>query len=455
MTSSGSIEQSGSSIEHESSRTETYWTESYRAQNAAARENFFGNLQTFRKAAAAKDPYALQLARFGMDLERREPYRFEQAIAIVEKDLQAIGQQYGADHILLPAKAFRLPAHGDGDGDNRPAGGTVIFVRFGESVPADAEPLNLLSPDVFVNMLASGFFPIGEPIREGTNQTLAEHDLAHLCGFISDPEYMRCIREAFRRIQTKLEGEHGKRLACALSHFDSLYSLRLYYLIEIFTEIRADKRARLQELLGSTLPVDADFDQIKPMVLGELQRRARESVADLYSWLDTLYSEFHQIVNPLGGESRDILNRRRKFQRGSAQNGSPYDRHSKFTSKFNGNSIYSLFQNAVAALENVRSNHIGFSASLELVHAPLIGALVGTAQLSIEDWVLQAIEEVPDPESKLWRYLNLTGFWETSDLIRLCHSHPSFDAVPGNLQDFDSLATELAERMPAVDQVCQ
>lgn len=37
-------------------------------------------------------------------------------------------------------------------------------------------------------MLAHGYFPIGAPIREHTNQTLCEHDIAHIAGFISNPK---------------------------------------------------------------------------------------------------------------------------------------------------------------------------------------------------------------------------------------------------------------------------
>ena len=413
-----------------------YWTDFCRRQNEAARENFFGNLQTLRKAVAVGDPHAMQLQRFGMDLEKRQPYDFRVAIAQIEAQIDALVSSgtLGADQVLRPAKAFRCGAH---DCD-------VLFVAFGQPVPADAQPLNLLAPSVFVDMLSAGYFPIGEPIREATNQTLAEHDLAHLCGFLSNPEYMRCVREAFARVGNKLRrgDATSARLAAALQHFDSLYSLRLYYLVEVFAEVRPDQRARLQALLGAALPLALDVAQIRPAVLAELRRRAADP-AELYAWLDALYAAFPALVNPLGGESRDILNRRRKFQRTAALGGSPYDRYSKFSSKFDGNSIYSLYQNACAALEHVRSNHANFAASLELVHAPLIGALIGTAQLSVGDWVLQAVEEQPDPSSKLWRYLNLSGFWEPSDLLRLCHSHANFDAVLGAFGDLDALAADL------------
>jgi len=412
------------------------WESFYEQQNQAHAENFFGNLTILRKAKLLGDPYVAQLERFGMDVVQRKPYDFRQAIATVQSDLHALVEsgRWTSDDLISPAKAFRV--HDE-----------VRFLQFGDEIPADAQPLNLLSPIVFVDMLSQGYFPIGEPIREATNQTLAEHDLAHLCGFLSNPLYMSCVRDAFRQVATKVHDRRGPqtgaRLRRALEHFDSLYSLRLYYLIEVFSEVRADKRTRLQQLLGRALPLDMTFAEIRPRVHAHLQTLKRDPVL-LYDYLDALYSEFYTIVNPLGGESRDIFNRRRKFQRGERL-GSVYDRFSKFTSKFDGNSIWSLYQNACAALENVRSTHANYDETLESVHLPLIGALIGTSQLTIGDWVLQAVQELPDKESPLYKYLNESGLWEPTDLLRLCHSHRQWYAVLENLKDLDSMA--ISERI--------
>ncbi len=182
----------------------------------------------------------------------------------------------------------------------------------GEPVPGGAKELNLLAPDVFVEMLSQGYFPIGAPIREHTNQVLCKHDAAHIAGFLSNPSYMKATRDAFRLIGKKMELD--PKLKKALSNFDSLYSLRIYYMIEIFSIIPEDKHADLEKLLNLKI---ADFslnepEKIYPNVLEFLNSKNPE---ELNQYLYRVYDGFPKIINPLGGESRDILNRTRKFGR--------------------------------------------------------------------------------------------------------------------------------------------
>ena len=102
---------------------------------------------------------------------------------------------------------------------------------------------------------------------------------------------------------------------------------------------------------------------------------------------------------------------------------------SNLSSKFDGSSIYSLLLNAKAALENKRSNHDDYTNAIKLIHAPLIAALLGTSQLTVEDWVLQAIEEVPDKNSKLYKYICETGLWNKSHVLYWAYGYPDFTKV--------------------------
>ncbi len=381
-----------------------YWQQYYDTVDTALEENFWGNLSIYKKSEDYGDPYIEQMKHMGycIDPGNEHPSPFAQSIAwIVDQikgfiDTGIITQQ----DAIWPSKAFIVEED-------------VIFVRFGDAVPENAKSINLLRPCTFVKMLAQGHFPIGDAIRKHTNQTMAEHDLAHMAGFVSSPEYMSAVRKAFGLIVQKME--INADIATALEHFDSVYSLRLYYLIEVFTEIRPEKRDRLEELIE--LPLSTVV--CKENIVTFLQQKA-EKPSELYKYLSRLYLEFHTLVNAVGGESRDMLNRRRKFKRGD-QLGTFYESVSTLTSKYNGNSIWAMFLNAKAALENKRSNHNDFWRAIEEIHAPFIGAIIGTSQMNTTDWILEASNEVVSVDSKLYKYIHNSGFWDKRHAIYWAH----------------------------------
>lgn len=373
-------------------------------------ENFWGNLSIFRQADQKNDPYIRQQKEIGFSFKKNEeaPASFYDSIRWIFSQLRQLVQEkrLSPDELILPARAFEVS---DKTGTKK-----TIFRIIGEPVPANSVAVELVKPDMFVAMLSQGYYPVGGAIREHTNQTLAEHDLAHLAGFISNQDYMRTVREGFRRVREKMR--HNPALGNALKDYNSVYSLRIYYMTEIFTVIPEQNKPKLKKLLHMDLNQPANLNHI----IGFLERKA-EHPADLYCYLHNIYEHFNEIVNPLGGESRDILNRTRKFNRKSRL-GDFYSDLADQRSKFDGSSIYSLHLNGYAALESKRSTHPDFMRSLREIHAPLIGSLIGTSQLSVEDWVLQSVEEYPDPHSKLYQYLCRTGMWNTRHLIYLAHS---------------------------------
>ncbi len=215
----------------------------------------------------------------------------------------------------------------------------------------------------------------------------------------------------------------NQKIARALKEFDSAYSLRLYYTTEVFTEIPKANLLELQTLIEIPLDIKPNKQSIASFLLDKARNPAQ-----LNQYLNRLYWAFHRLVNPLGGESRDVLNRSRKFQRESTL-GSFYESVSQLSSKYAGNSLYSLYMNAKAALANKRSNHVDFEKAITEIHTPLIGALIGTSQLNVEDWVLQCVEEDPDPNSKLYRYLHDSGLWSKDHLILKAFCDPEYDKI--------------------------
>lgn len=386
-----------------------FWQEYFQVADQAIQENFWGNLVLLKEAYQNQDAYALQLKEAGYQFAdgMEAPASFYDFITWSLKQLQQLVRsgQVTENDILIPAKAFEVENGGEK---------TYHFICFGKQVPENARELNLLSPKLFVDMLSSGYFPIGAPIREHTNQTLCEHDIAHISGFISSPRYMKTLKQAFKKVQQVME--NNTLIKEALYNFDSLYSLRLYYMIEIFSAIPEENLKLLEQTLSIKI---ADFslddapEQIYPKVLSLLKSK---SPAELNQYLYRFYSHFSRIVNPLGGESRDILNRSRKFGR-SNQAGSFYSSMSNLDSKFDGSSIYSMFLNAKATLVNKRSNHSDYQIAIEEIHAPFIAAMIGTSQLTIEDWIMQAVEEIPNPESKLYKYICDTKLWNKSHVL--------------------------------------
>ncbi len=102
---------------------------------------------------------------------------------------------------------------------------------------------------------------------------------------------------------------------------------------------------------------------------------------------------------------------------------------SNLDSKFDGSSIYSMVLNAKAALENKRSNHSDYAETIKLIHAPVIASLLGTSQLTVDDWVSQAVKETPDTNSKLYKYICKTGLWDKSHVLYWAYGHPDYTKI--------------------------
>jgi hypothetical protein len=245
-------------------------------------------------------------------------------------------------------------------------------------------------------MLGSGFFPMGSDERGDTNQCLAQHDLAHCCAFISRPEYMKAIRQTFQKIRNS----NNPNLHRDLENFDSMYSVRLYYMIEVFVEI--SDHQKLERLLNFSITEELNLGSI----IEHLKKIDEEGC--LYFYLHTLYAAFPSFSNALGGETRDIINRVRKFYRPNGKQ--------QHVSKFHGSSLWYMYQHVLSLLKNVRKCHQDYEKSI-IEHAKFIGALIGTSQLSIEDWVVESGKYEMDTNSKLYKYICLSGIFDECSLL--------------------------------------
>lgn len=384
-----------------------YWKNFFDKAEQAIEENFWGNLSILKRAYRHNDSFTKQLTEIGFCFEDDNEKRasFYECIKWVFCKLNAIVENkiLTKNEIFLPGKAFT-------------DGKSVKFVIFGENFEnsSNYSEINLLTPKLFVEMLSSGLFPIGEPIREHTNQTLCEHDFAHLAGFIACPEYMKTLRTAFQNIQM------GSKIEEALQSFDSVYSLRLYYMTEIFSIISDVKK--LEEILQlrlSDFPFDSKiYSKIKEKL------KSMDPIA-LNKYLYNVYRKFPQVIMALGGESLDCLNRVRKME--TRQTVSFYSSMSNLDSKFHGSSIYSLWLNGLAALENIRSTHIDYQKTIEEIHAVFIGSLIGTSQLKITDWV--NTDTAVNKKGNLYKYICESGLWNENHVLYVIYKESDFTKI--------------------------
>jgi len=406
--------------------------------------NFYGNISTLRTASNTGDFYIPQLQRYGLCLEfgKESPINFLVAINTILKDLttlssnQSIGilwparmvKQHNSNH-LIPVPLYK-PNYNQHNNCNNNVNGNINYSDNDHN--DDIEEDGVLTPLDFIQTLADGYFPMGGPQVLHTNQSLAEHDLAHMTSFITNPQYMTSIRDMARCVlqQTQLPGIKGQQVLNALADFNSPFSLRLYYAVEAYICIDPNQLSRLQQLL--TIPTinnniyeDNNTLSHKQIPL-EWESVNRDTVENwlLSTWsevgdirfmcfLSRLYESFPSLTISLGGESLDLINRTRKFDRPNKQ----------LVGKYERSNLHYWHQKGLRCLRNIRPNHHSddgtnmFRDSIINVHTPFIGALVGTSQLTIQDWVSTSAEFQVPTNSKLYKYICESQFWSQDSLL--------------------------------------
>jgi hypothetical protein len=393
------------------------WNKWYESINAVNLHNFYGNRAAWLEAFNRGDSYARQVVEFGYNLEIESAHcpKIQEILLWINQKLDAIvtSGEISESDVLRPGKAMKC--------NNK-----VVYLRVGDPLAEsdNCEPYNLLDPQMFVEMLALGFFPVGDDTVEQTNQSLAEHDFAHLAAFVAEPLFMKEIRRGFKEIDqlVKSNTELSHRIKHALDHFDSYFSLRLYYLIEVSVFVSTKNRDIVNSLF-SEIKTDEDAMNYLLKLLDE-----DPTGALLYKYLDKIYTVFPSVAESLGGESRDINNRDRKFTRElSVENtGSVYS--SKMISKFNGSSIWSLFLFGKNHLRYIRINQTEkFQASL-IEHAKFINCLRYINNLSYAEWVDASIQPIPNLSTKVAK--NIIETFPKDNLFRIVYTSPDFDTEP-------------------------
>ena len=239
---------------------------------------------------------------------------------------------------------------------------------------------------------------------------------------------MADIRRMAKRV---LEQTTANSVLEALADFNSPFSLRIYYAVEAYVFISSVSKKRLSELLtirvddkvndktNSSLSVNTSLTRQLPLDWSSVKREVVEQwlldtwqmVGDkaMMRWLSAIYESFLSLTVSLGGESLDLLNRSRKFDKPNK----------RMTGKYERSNIHYWHQKGLRCLRNIRPCHAdnSFANSLIKVHTPFIGALIGTSLLTIDDWVTASSEFEVDTNSPLYRYICLSGFWTSDSLL--------------------------------------
>jgi len=443
------------------------WMPYIRAVQQSVDINFYGNISLLKEAEMAGDYYIPQLKRFGLNLAagQESPVDYLKAINVILSSLTDLrDRKLVTDNDLLwPARMVKLA-----DGQLQPTPlcqAAVIDDNSGNT--STSEQLledGVLSPIDFIRTLAAGFFPLGGDQVLHTNQSLAEHDLAHMTSFINNPTYMAAIRQMARRVleqalndfnkdkppvevgsvlaalndfnKDKPPVEVGSVLAAlndfnkdkppvevgsvlaALNDFNSPFSLRIYYAVEAYVCIDPGQKDKLQELLtirdgNKTIvrQLPLDWSSVKSEVVQEWLIESWRRVGDVQFMksMSRVYEAYLSLTISLGGESLDLLNRARKFDKPNK----------RMTGKYERSNIHYWHQKGLRCLRNIRPCHAdnAFLNSIIKVHTPFIGALVGTSLLSIEDWVAASSEFTVDTNSPLYNYICQSGFWTSDSLL--------------------------------------
>ena len=405
------------------------WMPYIRAVQQSVDINFYGNISLLKEAEMAGDYYIPQLKRFGLNLAagQESPVDYLKAINVILSSLTDLrDRKLVTDNDLLwPARMVKLA-----DGQLQPTPlcqAAVIDDNSGNT--STSEQLledGVLSPIDFIRTLAAGFFPLGGDQVLHTNQSLAEHDLAHMTSFINNPTYMAAIRQMARRVLEQALNDFNKdkppvevgSVLAALNDFNSPFSLRIYYAVEAYVCIDPGQKDKLQELLtirdgNKTIvrQLPLDWSSVKSEVVQEWLIESWRRVGDVQFMksMSRVYEAYLSLTISLGGESLDLLNRARKFDKPNK----------RMTGKYERSNIHYWHQKGLRCLRNIRPCHAdnAFLNSIIKVHTPFIGALVGTSLLSIEDWVAASSEFTVDTNSPLYNYICQSGFWTSDSLL--------------------------------------
>jgi hypothetical protein len=403
-------------------------------------EDFYAMLDVYQRCLDKGDAYVAQMQRMGFDFGEsirgsEAPTLFHYCLEVLRKDSKNSG-----DCMFQPVKIFQTKGATAIERTLQGGGGYhVANLYTGQGIgcfdDATLQPLNLLKPDVFVLLLSQGLFPMGDPTRELTNQTLSAHDLAHLAGFVAAPHYAKEMRRLFQHVGTLLQ--HNAQVAAALENFDSYYSLRLYYLIEVLCEVR--NVPLLERVLGYTSHTPSSYFEITntfsvaDFPLETAKAKFNQLLRDMtpvarIKYMRGVCDKFHSIISPLGGESRDVLNRERKQKRApfTFESGAE-NRYSAANSKFASNSIYSLYYRVKEALHELRSSHPNYLETACQLYSTFLAALTGTAQLTVTDWVEGSLAPVPSKDTPLYRYVN--GLFDSDHLFWKAFCSPDYTTI--------------------------
>jgi len=396
--------------------------------NSAIQMNFWGNRSTLRDAAVVADGYLESLHHLGLSLTAGRALEFGSALKRLLLDLEFT--DVPPHQKIWPGRALFPPSSGL-DGDFPPA---PVFLPLTGPCPGalmgsemadirDGRFGGILSPLDFFRMIDGGLFPMGDHRVLHTNQALAEHDLAHLVSFVRQPAYMAAMRRLASRVLQQADpvqnpASHAD-VKAALLDFESPFATRLYYAAEIFVTILPEKRPVVEGLINCfqyQLPFEwasVSRPNVEAFLFGVLHE---VGPMQFMCFLSDIYDQFLSFATSLGGESLDVINRARKFDRPNKA----------LRSEFEMSSIHYWHQKGLRCLRNIRpvpEQEAAFCHSIKAVHTVFIGALIGTSLLSIDDWLVPSAEFVVPPLCLLRQYICGSGLWAGDSLLYECFAH--------------------------------
>lgn len=241
-----------------------------------------------RRLPYVKETFGLQdsrldnLKQFGYELHIENS-----EIPSIQSIIDFISNHQNSKDILTPVRIF------EEEGD-------LVVFKWGKPPPLGAKPnAGILSAHHLVELIADGFFLLGEPLNGLVFHTTLQHDLAHFGAFLRKPKYAKALQKTMHQILQ----EYSKDEINSNNAIDSM----LLYTLEFFTLSKVDVN-KARDLMN----LDPAIKITNEISLAQIQELAKEtsSLSDeqAFVYAQDLLDKVVQHIDFLGGASGDLVN---------------------------------------------------------------------------------------------------------------------------------------------------
>lgn len=296
------------------------------------------------------------------------------------------------ENVLHPAFIFK-------------SGDQIIWLRYGESIPPSAVPYEGLVPShQYFKMLADGFFPLGGKHAATSNYgynrssyiSEFEHDLAHLTGFIQNPNYMQLLRNVSAAKYLALNNLPD----AASKKNDDIPDASYYFSEGMIVLRRGNSSSLLKKLI---LPKASENRSVPTLteIENHLKQITREDLETLASHLSKNYVTYFEAF---GGGARELEN-------------SDNPIHDPIRALLKELTFYT----EPGARKWIKVKNVSALPLEKLIKtmAKVELAIVWLKEISLDEWAQAAVYKDLDKNSKIHQLMCESGIWPEQGLRQI------------------------------------